>query len=101
MTRRLLGAAAALAGAIVATAALYHDGAGLVMGQSERKPSPPTQVSQNAPTVSSDSFKLSFLGQPRAVPELRFTDGDGRNLSLADFRGRVVVLNIWATWYVP
>lgn len=28
-------------------------------------------------------------------------DGDGRNLTLADFEGRVVLLNIWATWCPP
>lgn len=35
------------------------------------------------------------------MPELQFIDGDGRGLSLADFRGRVVLLNVWATWCVP
>lgn len=30
-----------------------------------------------------------------------FLDGDGRDLTLADFRGRVMLLNIWATWCAP
>lgn len=38
---------------------------------------------------------------PVAVPELQFTDGEGRARSLADFRGKVVLLNIWATWCLP
>ena len=29
------------------------------------------------------------------------TDGAGRSLTLADFRGRTVLLNIWATWCPP
>lgn len=37
----------------------------------------------------------------QAVPELSFVDGEGRELSLADFRGRTILLNIWATWCVP
>src|SRR5690606_29615879 len=36
-----------------------------------------------------------------AVPNLTFRDGDGRQRSLEDFRGRVVVLNLWATWCAP
>ncbi|MEO3432351.1 TlpA disulfide reductase family protein [Inquilinus sp. CAU 1745] len=35
------------------------------------------------------------------MPELRFQGADGNDLSLADFRGRVVLLNVWATWCVP
>lgn len=35
---------------------------------------------------------------PRAVAEISFEDNQGRERSLADFKGRVVVLNIWATW---
>ncbi|HZE61171.1 MAG TPA: TlpA disulfide reductase family protein [Burkholderiales bacterium] len=38
---------------------------------------------------------------PKAVPELRFIDDAGRARSLADFRGKVVLLNVWATWCEP
>lgn len=38
---------------------------------------------------------------PRAVPELRFAAADGQAMSLSSFRGRVVLLNIWATWCAP
>jgi len=38
---------------------------------------------------------------PRPVPEIRFENGEGETVSLADFRGKVVLLNIWATWCVP
>ncbi len=38
---------------------------------------------------------------PQAVPEITIVAGDGETKSLADWRGRVVLLNIWATWCVP
>lgn len=38
---------------------------------------------------------------PRALPALELVDGAGRPHSLADFRGRLVVLNVWATWCSP
>ena len=35
------------------------------------------------------------------VPELTFLDQDGNERTLQDFQGRVVVLNLWATWCAP
>src|SRR5258708_3347357 len=37
----------------------------------------------------------------RELPSLRFTDGNGTATSLAAFRDRVVLLNVWATWCAP
>jgi thiol-disulfide isomerase/thioredoxin len=37
----------------------------------------------------------------RPVPEIRFENGEGEAMSLADFRGKVVLLNLWATWCGP
>lgn len=44
---------------------------------------------------------LIFFDRPRPVPEVRFLDGDGRALTLDHFRGKVVLLNLWATWCAP
>jgi len=35
------------------------------------------------------------------VPDLELTDLDGEPVSLADLRGRVVLVNNWATWCPP
>lgn len=50
---------------------------------------------------ASPALSLSVFDQPRAVPQIHFADAQGRQLTLADFRGRVVLLNIWATWCGP
>jgi thiol-disulfide isomerase/thioredoxin len=36
-----------------------------------------------------------------ALPAITFQDGAGKERSLADWQGKVVVLNLWATWCVP
>jgi thiol-disulfide isomerase/thioredoxin len=38
---------------------------------------------------------------PSELPGVAFRDGDGRQRTLADFRGKVVLLNVWATWCPP
>ena len=35
------------------------------------------------------------------VPDISFSDEGGRTLRLADFKGRVVLLDFWASWCVP
>jgi thiol-disulfide isomerase/thioredoxin len=50
--------------------------------------------------LSAAAFNFAATG-PRPVPELTFLDGEGQEVSLADFRGKVVVLNLWATWCAP
>jgi thiol-disulfide isomerase/thioredoxin len=54
---------------------------------------------------------IVFAGEPprnfilHEVPEpgaaVRFEDDQGQPRSLADFRGKIVLLNVWATWCAP
>jgi thiol-disulfide isomerase/thioredoxin len=79
----------------------------IVLGYGSRVLSPETAVRQPAPatgstgSASGNQLELSVFDQPHALPEVRFQDDQGHDLTLGDFRGRVVVLNIWATWCVP
>ena len=42
-----------------------------------------------------------FKPQPEPLPDIRFVNGSGADMTLANFRGRVVLLNLWATWCAP
>jgi len=95
---RLLIAATTAASAVVLL---------FVVGIYGSRVSPETAVRQLEPatgstgSVSANPLDISVFDQPRALPEVRFQDDQGRDLTLGDFRGRVVVLNVWATWCVP
>ena len=39
--------------------------------------------------------------EPRKLPEIRFQDTGGHQLTFANFKGKVVLLNVWATWCSP
>ena len=44
---------------------------------------------------------LSYKFAGRQAPETPFTGADGRDVTLADFGGRPLLVNIWATWCAP
>jgi thiol-disulfide isomerase/thioredoxin len=43
--------------------------------------------------------RLELVGQ--LAPEIKGTDVDGKPISLADFKGQVVLVDFWATWCPP
>ena len=51
--------------------------------------------------ASGDMKAMTVDAQPAAAPETPFTDAAGKPHTLAEFKGRVVVLNLWATWCGP
>ncbi len=54
-----------------------------------------------APLARGQVAAVNVAKSPLKVPELTFKDASGKQLSLADWRGRIVLLNLWATWCVP
>jgi thiol-disulfide isomerase/thioredoxin len=58
-------------------------------------------ASRIAPLAQGQVAALTVARTPYRVPDLAFKDADGRERTLADWRGRTVLLNLWATWCVP
>jgi thiol-disulfide isomerase/thioredoxin len=54
-----------------------------------------------APLVHGEVAALAVAQTPFRVPDLAFKDAQGHEQTLADWRGRTVLLNLWATWCVP
>jgi thiol-disulfide isomerase/thioredoxin len=54
-----------------------------------------------APFARGEVAALTVSRTPFRVPDLAFRDAEGRARTLGDWRGRTVLLNLWATWCVP
>ena len=54
-----------------------------------------------APLARGEVAAISIAAEPKRLPDLAFTDAAGKPRTLADFHGRTVLLNLWATWCVP
>ena len=95
-----------LTGALV-LAALAVAGAIYFMAGEERKPTVP-EAGTNAPldkvtrALATGSL-TAFVIHPKrpALANLTFTDASGKQRSLSEWRGRVVLVNLWATWCAP
>jgi thiol-disulfide isomerase/thioredoxin len=61
----------------------------------------------NRAAAQADNFALPDAADglepvaPSLPPALKFTDAKGRKLSLSDYKGHVLVVNLWATWCGP
>jgi thiol-disulfide isomerase/thioredoxin len=76
------------------------------LGACDRAPPPaggPTadQPAWSGPKDDEPTGKLDRSHAGKAAPAARFEDPHGEPASLADFRGRPVLLNLWATWCAP
>jgi thiol-disulfide isomerase/thioredoxin len=59
------------------------------------------QAAASRPPVEGAMQKFQPSAIPQPVPALSFIGRDGERVELADFKGRVVLLNLWATWCTP
>ena len=54
-----------------------------------------------APLARGEVAAVNIAKSPLKLPDLSFQDASGKPLTLAHWRGRTVLLNLWATWCVP
>ena len=54
-----------------------------------------------APLAHGEVAAVKVANSPLKLPKLAFQDAAGKPLSLANWHGRTVLLNLWATWCVP
>jgi thiol-disulfide isomerase/thioredoxin len=54
-----------------------------------------------APLAHGEVAALTMATTPLRLPDLAFEDADGKPRKLSDWRGRTVLVNLWATWCLP
>ena len=54
-----------------------------------------------APLAQGEVAALTMATVPLRLPDLAFEDAEGKPKKLSDWRGRTVLVNLWATWCVP
>lgn len=104
-----LVALAALAGVAAGALAVYVRGMPSGNGQEAAATTDCAPARARAaalkPLAKGDVAAFSVMEEPRPVSPLLFKAGAAgsgqKDLSLADFAGRTVLVNLWATWCVP
>lgn len=95
-------AAAILIGAAIGYVGVY--GIGGLTGNPPGDPAcrPAVDLARKiAPLARGEVAALTMAKSPLRVPDLAFDDADGKPRKLSDWRGRTVLVNLWATWCVP
>src|SRR6202453_3889752 len=54
-----------------------------------------------APLAKGELALIKVSREPRRAVQIAFQRDDGGKLTVADFKGRAVLLNLWATWCIP
>jgi thiol-disulfide isomerase/thioredoxin len=85
--------------ALVGVAAVVY-----IIGQaSSNQPPQAARPAIEAKGAGASKFTAKFVkpGQPTPPPDHTIYDASGKAMKIADLKGKVVVMNIWATWCAP
>jgi thiol-disulfide isomerase/thioredoxin len=102
-TRRIpFAIGAVLIGAVLGFAGVYGIGGLKRNASGDAACSPAVALAGKiAPLAHGEVAALTMATAPLRLPDLAFLDADGQPKKLSDWRGRTVLVNLWATWCVP
>ena len=93
---------AVLIGAVIGSAGLYGIGGLKRNAAGDSACRPAVDLARKlAPLAHGEVAALTMATAPLRLPDLTFEDADGKPRKLSDWRGRIVLVNLWATWCVP
>src|SRR6266576_2014599 len=93
---------AVLIGAVIGFAVVYGIGGLNRNASGDSACRPAAELARKiAPLAHGEVAALTMATAPLRLPDLAFEDADGKPKKLSDWRGRTVLVNLWATWCVP
>ena len=100
--RTALIGAGVVAGLVVGLAGIYGIGGLSRNASGDQACRPAVALAQKLESLTrGEVAAVNVANAPLKVPNLAFADASGKPLTLADWRGKTVLLNLWATWCVP
>src|ERR1700726_3724911 len=102
-TRRIpLAIGTVLIGAVIGFAGVYGTGGLSRNASGDPACRPAVDLARKlAPLAHGEVAALTMATAPLRLPDLAFEDAEGKPKKLSDWRGRTVLVNLWATWCVP
>jgi thiol-disulfide isomerase/thioredoxin len=102
-TRRIpLAIGAVMVGALIGFAGVYGIGGFRRGPGGDSACSAAVELARKiAPLAQGEVAALTMATSPVKLPDLAFEDADGKPRKLSDWRGKTVLVNLWATWCVP
>ena len=95
-------AAGGLAGIAIGLAAVYGITTSLGNRAGDAQCAPAVETAGRvAPLAHGEVAGVVLASRPLRLPDLAFRDASGNERHLAEWRGRTVLLNLWATWCIP
>ena len=80
----------------------------LAIGGCDRQSQAPQQANETSAAANTSAASDAKYGgtldrthKGEVAPATEFTDPSGKKVSIASFKGKPVLLNLWATWCIP
>ena len=102
-TRRIpIAVGAVLVGGLIGFAGVYGLGGLKRGGSGDSACAGAVELARKiGPLAHGEVAALTMATSPLRLPDLAFEDADGKPRKLSEWRGKTVLVNLWATWCVP